>query len=118
MIIKYFDERYNEFVCTDHCEDVKVSVIDAKDCIKRYNDLYPDKGPAQEGLVAIEAIEPNKVFIMSSRAERGINVIAPRQPIEMTKRIGYTKNGINCAIVTNMAAYLLNDDGKTIERII
>ena len=122
MIIKFYDEGRNEFRVIDHCEDVGYGVVDTKDCIKRYDDLYPDKSgydPAAEGIVADSgALAANKVFWMASGAEHGICVIAGHQPLELTKRIGYKRNGIDCAIVSNMALYLMNDDGKTIERII
>jgi hypothetical protein len=121
MIIKYYDSGRNEFRLIDHCEDVGYGVVDAKDCIKRYDDLYPDGGkydPAREGIVAIENVDPNKVFLMSAMAVHNINMIDSRQPLELTKRISYKRNGEDCSIVSNMALYLMNDDGKTIERII
>jgi hypothetical protein len=125
MIIKFYDHGRNEFRVIDHCEDVGYGVVDTKDCIKRYDDLYPDKSgydPAAEGVVENSAVlAANKVFVMTTSAyyaEHNICVIDEFQPLELTKRIGYTRIGVEGAIVSNMALYLMNDDGKTIERII
>ena len=122
MIIKFYDSGRNEFRVIDHCEDVGYGVVDAKDCIKRYDDLYPDGSgyePAAEMLFAdAGALAAYKVFLMSVHAEHGLNMIDGCQPLEMTKRVVYKRNGEDCSILSNMALYLMNDDGKTIERII
>lgn len=121
MIIKFYEPENRAFRFIDHCEDVTVEPIDEKELLERYDGLYPDKSgydPANESPADAGVLLANKVFWLASRAEHAVSAIESCNIGHTTiRRIGYTREGTQCAIVSNMALYLMNDDGKTIERI-
>ena len=123
MILKYYDCGTNEWKFRDKCSDVAIRPINHDEMIKRYDEVYPDKSgydPASEAPVENKDIlRANKVFWFSVSAEHGINAIEPTNMDEKgTYRVSFRCAGGEWALVSNMTVYLLNDDGKTIEKLI
>ncbi len=122
MIIKYWDCGKKEWIFIDECREVSVKILDEKDLEKQYNGLYPDSSgydPASEGIVENSSVLfANKIFWLAAQSEHSVCAIEPNQiGLNATKRIGFMYNGRLESIITNMAAYLLNGDGRTIEKL-
>lgn len=130
MIVKYLSNDVWGYI--DHIRQAATREHDASELIQRYNDEVKRnlrEDIASKGVKDSEIETSNKLFLMASELAKKItqkpnthmvNLIKGKKHLPLYAILLYledTKEYDVMVLITNQKCYLMNDEGKTIERL-